>query len=191
MYYRAEKTFNILASFLLITAVFVLAPSAHEETTALQNDIKAQFSRAWVQTIGDQPFFSEIGLIYDGVQNFYAQAADSTVALIKHEEADRDLALLFQGIFSEFKSAALAYLPAPQAVVTQLDPMMETVIEEVPRLTAPAGMVSGEVIQAPAIANTHRAWVTIQDNMTGQLYCLAIYNGEVNKYIGECVDEYY
>lgn len=191
MYYRAEQTFYILASFVLFTAVFVMAPSVQPETMALQDNIKTQFSRAFVQTIGDQPFLSEIGFIYDGVQNFYAQAAESTLALIKHEEADRDLALLFQGIFSEFKDAALAYMPRPQAVVTQLDPMLDTVIDEVPRLTAPAGMVSGQTVDVPPIANMHRAWVTIQDNMTGQLYCLAIYNGEVNKYIGECVDEYY
>lgn len=191
MYYKAEQTFYILASFVIFTAAFILVPSAHPETIALQQEIKSQFSRAWIQTIGDQPYFTEVAEVYDGIQNFYAQAADSSIALIRHEEADRDLAFIFHGIYNEFKNVAIAHLPSPRSVVTQTPPIMDTVISEVPRITAPVGLVSGEEIKTPPIANMHKAWVTIQDNMTGQLYCLAIYNGEVNKYIGECVDEYY
>lgn len=34
--------------------------------------------------------------------------------------------------------------------------------------------------------NGPNEWVTIQDNYTGKLFCLAIYNNEINRYAGAC-----
>ena len=34
-------------------------------------------------------------------------------------------------------------------------------------------------------------WINVQDSITGDLYCLAIFYGEVNKYDGLCKNEYY
>jgi len=191
MYYRAESIFYALASFVIFTAAFVLAPSAHEETRILQTEVREQFRVAFIQTMGDQPYFEEAEIIFDGIRDFYIQSADSAIALFKHEEADRDLAYIFKGMVLELARVATMYLPEPQTLASVAESnqeLPEAVI--LPRVVAPAGMVSGEVL-LPSVANTYQAWVTIQDNMTGQLFCVAIYNGEVNKYLGECVDEYY
>jgi hypothetical protein len=34
-------------------------------------------------------------------------------------------------------------------------------------------------------------WVNVQDPISGKFYCVAIYGGEINKYEGKCVKEYY
>jgi len=64
------------------------------------------------------------------------------------------------------------------------------------------GVVAGESIEKATISydsksmsapvnDSDRPWVTLKDNLTGQKYCVAIYNNEVNKYLGECKYDYY
>ena len=60
MYGKAQKLFYILAGFLLLTGFFVLKPNSSIEITSLQNEIKHEFSVAWIQTIGDQPYFDDL-----------------------------------------------------------------------------------------------------------------------------------
>jgi len=191
MRYRAESIFYTLASFVIFMAAFILAPTGHTETKLLQNEVKEQFRVAFIQTIGDQPYFEEAKIIFAGVREFYTQSADSAIALFKHEEADRDIALVFKGMYQETTKLIVRYLPKTKILASQPE-TSGTVsgVNILPYVVNPAGL---RVDQAtvPPVANFHTPWVTIQDNITGQLFCLAIYNGEVNKYLGECVDGYY
>ncbi len=65
------------------------------------------------------------------------------------------------------------------------------------------GIVAGEVIEldtasfdaqslSAPVNGADQPWVTLTDSQTGQKYCVAVYNDEVNKYLGECkYDGYY
>ncbi len=64
----------------------------------------------------------------------------------------------------------------------QLTPKVEV---EVPQKAT--GQVAGVSTHDEQPVNSpQKPWVTLVDNITGQKYCVAIYNEEVNKYLGEC-----
>ncbi len=82
---------------------------------------------------------------------------------------------------------------APElAVTTEVFSTQELVdIEEISQAQV-QGFVAGTYVDLEQPVNDmSRPWVTLQDNMTGQTYCVAIYNNEVNKYLGECKRDYY
>ena len=57
------------------------------------------------------------------------------------------------------------------------------------------GTVAGASIDLRAMTDPvnsqNQPWVTMRDALTGQYYCLAVYNGEVNKYLGPCKFDYH
>jgi len=87
---------------------------------------------------------------------------------------------------------ALREVP-PLPISTMVVPSQEmAAVEDVITTVVGSGTVAGEYIELEQPVNdAARPWVTLQDNMTGQTYCVAIYNNEVNKYLGECKRDYY
>ncbi|MBX4191843.1 MAG: hypothetical protein KW804_03525 [Candidatus Doudnabacteria bacterium] len=205
MYHKALSIYYGLSIFVLGAGFLVLHPSSTPEMTIWQNDIKHQVVTAWKQTIGDQPWFEEVGLIYDGVNNFYTLASDETIAVLDQEELNSDVVMVFEKVYTTFAnsfrgknntdSTAIAYkdlpLPAmPDNFMTE-EPIYNIVPYRTVVKTVETGAVAGAEVDLTSPVNIGRAWVTIQDNYTGQLYCLAIYNNEINKYLGPCKNEYY
>lgn len=191
---RATSLFYALSAFVLFMALFVMKPSDVSEVALLQEEMQSQFSVAFQQTIGDQPYFEEILLVIDGVTNFYTLAADSSIALYEDKQADAELAFIFGATYEKLVSVVSSYVKsANSATIAQEEPQLTVPVADL-AITEPVedsfGVVSGALLDVLPV-NLEKPWVTIQDNSTGQLYCLAIYNGEVNKYLGSCKDDYH
>jgi hypothetical protein len=83
----------------------------------------------------------------------------------------------FEEVFYEFES---------------FDEELGMIADEHSQIAAERGRVAGKsvVIDQPANSAT-TPWVTLKDNVTGQQYCVSIYNNEVNRYSGPCKYDYY
>lgn len=194
MYTKAQQLFYGLSIFLLFAALFAMQSSRVPEVAALQSQIQHQFSVAWQQTIGDQPYFDDFGLIYDGVAAFYNQSSSAAISLIRQPESDAALAYVFKTTYQDFVLAIRgAQLSQKLAQVEpSVLPPEKFMSEQAIMNIVPGGQVAGASVQSGNPVNsTNQPWVTIQDNFTGQLYCLAVYNGDVNKYLGACKNEYH
>ncbi len=197
MYGKAASIFYGLSSFLLLTGLFIMSESQTPEVLRMQSQIKYEFSVAWQQTWGDQPYFDELIAVIEGVDAFYAQATDQTIALLEDNTgSDQDFAFVIAAVYNNFAQSFKTEDDKTLAVVQEV-PMIDpqTFMSEEPlRNIVPEGSVAGvhEIFEFNTEpVNSGQPWVTVRDNNTGQLYCLAIYNGEVNKYLGECKYDYY
>jgi hypothetical protein len=199
MYRSALSIYYGLAIFVVGAVVFVMHPSNVPEMTNWQNGIKHEFATAFKQTMGDQPWFSDFELVYDSVNNFYTQSSDATIALLAQPDTDSDIAYIFKEVYLSFAHAikppanTLAYKdlplpPMPPNFMTE-EPLYNIVPYRTVVKTIDDGQVAGTSTDNSPV-NTKQPWVTIQDNLTGQLYCLAVYNGTVNKYLGPCKYDY-
>ncbi len=191
---RATSIFYGLSGFALLMALFVMQPSRVSEVTALQHEMSTQFSVALQQTFGDQSYFSDVWDVVDGVTAFYDQSTDATVALLTQPESDQDIIYVFKTVYLTFADAVSGQHGEVAGVQTispdnfMKEPAIYNILpsNETPNV---AGISVFNTDNQPV--NTEKPWVTIQDNFTGQKYCLAIYNGEVNKYLGACKYDYH
>ncbi len=194
MHGKAATIFYSLASFVMFMALFVMQNSAIPEVAVLQDTIQHEFSVAFIQTIGDGPMFEDVALVFDSITEFYRQSAEASVALIQDEASDRDLAFIYGQAYHQ---VVLAFHPAPAVPVTAAGPeviadnfMTEPAISNILPAAEelPVGAIAG-ISTEPV--NTQMPWVTMKDNLTGQIYCVALYNGELNKYLGACRYDYH
>src|SRR5579885_1637432 len=102
MHGRAATIFYSLLGFVLLTAFFVMQPDRNPQISALQTQMEQQFVVAWKQTIGDQPWFTELPVMYQGINAFYTQAADSSLALLEDKQADADIAYVWKTTYQIF-----------------------------------------------------------------------------------------
>ena len=177
-----------------MTAVFVLQPNRSPQVSALQDSMKQQFSIAWQETIGDQPWFEDVSFVYDSVSDFYSQATDATIALIGPQgNSDQDIYFVYRTVYHDFAQIIGGHITTLAQAEPAMPPMSKFMTEPAITNIIPviSGDVSGASMDAVEPVNKVNSWVTIQDNFTGQMYCLAIYNGEVNKYLGICKSDSY
>jgi hypothetical protein len=201
----AMSIYYSLAFVVVGATSFVLSPSDVPEMTKWQDGVKQEFMVAFQQTVGDQPWFSEFELVFDSVNQFYTDSTDAVVALLNDAEADEDIIYVFGQVYQSFakainqnKGSDLAYEnlslpPMPSNFMAE-----ESIYNIVPYRTivktidATSGQVAGANSEEQVPVNSPKQpWVTIEDNSTGQLYCLAVYNGTVNNYLGACKNDYY
>jgi hypothetical protein len=202
MYQKALSIYYALVMFVLGTAFLVMQPMPNDHVTFWQQDMHQQFSKAFIQTIGDGPWFEDLELVLDGIATFYDQAADSMIALMGDRETDADIVQIFAKVYEELSLAinqegsvsGISYesisLPLPND-----DFMTEDAIYNIVPYREIVKTIDSEVSTSAqvqkAVNSASNPWVTIKDNLTGQLYCLAVYNGTVNQYIGSCENGYY
>lgn len=181
MYSKASTVAYALAIFVLMNALFVVtnANDANEHAnyanrfvdshnsfvvSHFKQEIREAFKIALLQTIGDKPWFENLEVAITGIVDFYDQSASAMTALISPTYAEDDL----------FYIANQAYLVIARQAGT---------IDEEGEV---AGLLyESEYMQDEPLYNIHPDF-NFQPEDTGQLYCLAIYNGETNKYLGEC-----
>lgn len=190
MQYKAQNLYNALAIFVLGTGLFVLQQSYIPKVADWQDGIKQEFGKAFVQTVGDQPLFTEFGFVFDSVNDFYNQAADAAIALIASPQSDQDIAFVFGSVYNTFAQALMPKLPVALNIPLEKFMTEEPLYNIIPDI----GMKNNQEVAGTSFTdpvNANNSWVTIEDNSTGQLYCLAIYNGEVNKYLGVCKSDYH
>lgn len=192
MHDKALQAFHGLAIVVLATILFTLHPSKLPEVSALQNSFTQQFSIAWQQTLGDQPYFSDTADIYNGLASFFDQASQSTMALLADPGSDQDIVFVYGKVYADivtgFKKSDLdiaSNIPNP---VQDKSFMTEAAIYNiVPGSVAGASTTS---VDQPKHQNDS-PWFTATDGLTGQTYCVGVYNGEINQYLGGCKDEYH
>lgn len=171
----SDKIFYALAIFVFGTGLFLFQPSNVPEVSMLQSQVKLQLNQAWQPIIGDQPYFDDLTFIYDSINAFYDQATSAMITLLEPQSSDQDIAFMFGQTYHLIANSA--------SIADKNDKfMIEPPIYNIAPVVA--GSVSGIVTESPA--NKNNSWITIQDNFTGQLYCVAIYNSEINKYLGAC-----
>jgi hypothetical protein len=199
---KANAIFYGLSGFLLMTALFVIQPSQVSEVSLLQNEMVQDFSTALHQTIGDQPFFSDVGTVIDGVAAFYDESASATIALFEPQDRDQDIVYVYKtvfNIFAEVFTTPHGEVAGVETVNISLDKFMTepAILNIIPgdHVTRNNEHVTEEIAgmstQYSTPVNTDQPWVTLRDNFTGQTYCIALYNGEVNKYLGPCKYDYH
>ena len=200
---KAAVIFFVLSVFLLATVFFVLQPTNIPELKTWQTGIKQQFSVAWQQTIGDQPYLDNLALIYRGVSDFYGQSSEQTISLFSQPETDRDLVFVYSQVYQKFagvfasKPITVHNVGVPSEVAIPDNFMTEEPLNniipdsQVTRIVNHESIAGAVTEQAQPVNSYSQPWVTIQDAVTGQVYCLSVYNGDVNKYLGECKKDNY
>jgi len=196
----AGKIYYWLSGFALLLVLFLMQSQTQPEVQALQAEMKSRFAVGVAQVWGDQPYLDGLESLYLGTTSFFEQSADTLAFFLASPDADQDIAFVFNRTYADVyasftgKHIELAFEPdlgsidppvhIPLNFMSQ-QPLANIVPEQHMAMVKP--VVSGAIIaieQTPV--NKAGEWVTIQDNFTGQKYCLALYNGEANKYLGSC-----
>lgn len=210
MHRKALKIFYSLAIFVLMNALFVMTNGGGKEVTALRQEIRESLRVAFWQTVGDRPWFEDVEIAVRGIDNFYIQATDQMLAMLeptKHEDGMNQVLAAMGNAVSGIKhkepeatdQGRIAGLMI-EGDFMQEEPLRNIVPwEESAQNTeswvekndpSVLGITAGRYSDQLPV-NDSNEWVTIRDNYTGQLYCLAVYNSEINRYLGPCKkDEY-
>lgn len=215
MYRQAEQIFYASAIAILMAVFFVINPNGTREVSSAQERIFSDVSLAFTQLIGDEPLFRGVSDLWDGVEGFYVSAADQALVLIQPTEAEtRTLAFFYKGTEAalgrladgrvagitketEETESAAGLVIEESAVLSDFGilPIGEPIYNIVPYTEADitrsklVGQAEFEPDRTVPVRH-YSGWMTVEDAITRQKYCLAVYNGEVNKYLGECVYEY-
>ncbi len=207
MHHRLSATYYGLSIFVLGTALFVMQPRNDIAVTLWQDDIKQQMSLGMAQLWGDEPVLADVALVYGGVEKFYEESSLTLFALMSNEQLDSDITFVYGQVYNNF-----VYMINPEAetkVAGDFDANIDLKIDLANFMTEEplydlavipagqtikeeAGAVAGWTQPSAEPVNLDNAWFTVVDGLTGQEYCMAVYNGEINKYLGKCkYDEYY
>ncbi|MBX4204882.1 MAG: hypothetical protein KW788_01680 [Candidatus Doudnabacteria bacterium] len=208
MYWFAEKLFYTLSAVVLGSAFFVIQPTQRAEVAAFQHEVRQQFAVASHQVFGDEPLMVDsTKLVVSSVYEFYMRSADAFIALTTPSASQNDLNIIIADVYNKITTSLdnRERQAAPQVLGIET---VETQTIEVQPLILPNFMqeepvmdivpshrevTAHPIIQAshPAVNDHGMPWVDLRDNQTGQIYCVAIYNAEVNRYLGPCIDEYH
>jgi hypothetical protein len=207
-----EQLFYGLSAVVLGAALFVLQPANNSDLAKFQANIKDQVSVATVQVFGDQPVFSGVDLIVGSINEFYNQSADAFLALLAPTPGEEDMSRVAQNVYAQIvvmfdqnsiqqPQVAGVQIEAPPAVpdnFMQEEPLYN-IVPELP--SAPPSpyfetpfrkkITQSAASFTPAVNDGGGAWVNLRDEVTGQIYCVAIYNSEINRYLGPCKNDYH
>jgi hypothetical protein len=202
MYGLAEKLFYTLSAVVLGSAFFVVSPTHNSDTAFFQTQVRGEFAKASVQLLGDEPMFTEVPLVISAVNDFYAKSADAMIALLTPAPSEQDAAAIAISTYNNLRVALRPVAPIePQVSAAvqetqitipqnfmQEDPVLNIIP---PSITFEDPMTTTTVASdSPAVNDSGFPWVNLRDINTGQIYCVAIYNTEVNRYLGPCKNDY-
>ncbi|HEX5430230.1 MAG TPA: hypothetical protein VFX17_04105 [Patescibacteria group bacterium] len=211
MRHWTEQLFYSLSAVLLLAAAFVLQPARNSDVAQFQQSVKHQFQVATLEVIGDRPWFGEVNLIVSSVNEFYQESADAVIVALTPAPTESGVAYIGNSMIHEFaqlltpakiNQPAVAVVPTFQIPANFMqEPPIDNIIpagdHKNPVADANGAQASISAVQSIASANTAindglgSPWVNLRDSDTGQVYCVAIFNAEVNRYIGPCKDEYH
>jgi hypothetical protein len=216
MYKKVEQFFYFMSAGFLLLIMFALHPSNVKATSDFQDKVVGEVSIVWNDLMDGYRPWEEVAFIWNGVSTFFDESANQTIALLQPTEMPNEVRYAIDHV--AFATAELFDFRAPienapvnVAVTTISHPSAREVVlsfeelyEEMMQLeeelmfdeqsaileTKP--QVAGvETSFSEPVNSKERPWVTLTDNITGQEYCVSIYNSEVNKYLGECKYDYY
>ena len=208
MYTISEKSFYFLSSLALMAALFVLQPNGNNQVADFQSQIGKEFQIASIQVFGDQPVLTDVRTIISGVNDFYQQSADAMLALLTPTAQEGDLNQIVAQTYHNFR-LAFEIKATPQVAGTftvrqnqepvtteepetvpdnfMQEPPINNLIPDgiVPNVSFNSENYSGSLPQVSTAS-----WTNMRDSVTGQVYCVAIFNAEVNRYLGPCKNDY-
>jgi hypothetical protein len=206
MHKGLEQLYYVFASVVLAAGLFVVSDSHSSEAFAFKQQMKEEFRIGFLQTMGDGPILENFEIVWNGVYGFYTESADAAIALLTQPETDEDVIYVFSQVYNTFAAAlrepkqetlAADFEIVIPANFMQEEPIYNIVPGEVPAEFSKPQVAGISTIAQPVMeygvdlpANSDMPWVTLRDNITGQLYCTAIYNGEVSTYLGQCKNDY-
>jgi hypothetical protein len=209
MYGLAEKIYYGLLALVLASVLFVVQQSDNKDVSLFQSQVKNEFKIAAVQVLGDQSVFESFQIVISGVNQFYEDAATEMIAMLQPAPSEQDMNTMLSEVY---KKLIVAF--NPKTYHDQLAQVQPKVLgaetrEQSPVVAAPEIHASHEMVgpipppipldfkkitttaSVPAIETDDRVWVDLNDGVTGQTYCVAIFNAEVNRYLGSCKHDYY
>lgn len=211
----AEKIFYGFSMVVALAAMFVMTPVANTEVASFQSEVKNEIGIAWVQTFGDQPVFDEVRFVIESVNEFYVQSADAMIALLEPTVAEEDMNNMLAALATEFKVAYVGLVTntwnEPKVASSNVEEVSAPVLinenfmlekpvanilpdevlatwEALESMSRPVELAKSEDNKLAVAAST---WVNLKDGMTGQIYCVGIFNASVNQYLGPCKNDYY
>lgn len=215
MRHSAETIFYSLSALALGAALFVLQPTHNTDLSRFQFDAKHEFATAALQVFGDDPGaygYNQASFIVSSINQFYAEAANATIELIQPLPGQYDdLTYIARNMKNEFVSlygqirgmtpqvagvsTSSEQLFVPPADFMSQPPLANIVPDTFSSAPKPAPIVESAQITLPQastpVPKPQDIWVNLQDGATGQVYCVAIFNAEVNRYLGPCRNDYH
>ena len=205
-----EKLFYSLSSLTLGAALFVLSGSINPDVVKFQTEVKQQVTVASIQVFGDQPVFDEVLFVIGSINEFYHRSADEMIAMLTPVAGEQDqLNDLAIGVYKGLKVALqtnvhIAQNAQPMVLGSETSQVEEEFSTQIPANFMQEEPVYGPVNQTmtttatlapPADFNNSKTsssntWVSMTDGVTGQIYCVGVFNAEVNRYLGPCVNDY-
>lgn len=204
MYHKAQTAAYGLAIFVLLNGFFVLDDGMGERgVMGFKGEVRHEFSRAFVQTVGDKAWFEDVEIVWSGVNDFYSQSADNALALFEPREEEKDAVAVVGNIVVAFERGVNGIkgdkgMVAGETIEEEFVPQDNFMTEEPIYNIIPendSGSVQGIYYlpfeTLPAENTNSNPWVTIIDPVTGQSHCVAIFNNEISEYEGECKQDSY
>lgn len=109
MHHKARNIFYGLAIFVLMNGLFVMGGVGEvgevREVRGFRQEVSSEFTKAFVQTIGDQPVLDELELVWRGISDFYDQSTEAMVALLDPKGADDDVIAVGKKVYLSFAQA--------------------------------------------------------------------------------------
>jgi hypothetical protein len=218
MYFKVEQFFYYSAGIFLFLILFLVQPSQVAETGQLQEQVQKEFAAVFSDLVKKSEPLADLGLIFNGVDEFYIQSSQELMALLEIQDNPAQVEMLIDHV--AFATAQLFDLTSPindnYPVAVSAAPLVRTELSQlVPDIsyfdassyvtvepTPSIPTEQADLKTQPEVAgsstdwsepanNATKPWVTLRDNVTGRDYCVSIYNDEVNKYQGECKYDYY
>jgi hypothetical protein len=216
MYFKVEQFFYFSAGIFLFLILFLLQPSPVAETSKLQDQVQKEFTAVFSDLVRQSEPLADLGLIFNGVDQFYFQSSQELMALLEVQDNPVQVEMLIDHVAfataelfdftgsinnnypiaitaapilrSEFNASEIAYFDT--SITVEPSPSVST--EPTADLVSQPPQVAGSSTHwSEPVNNAVKPWVTLRDNVTGRDYCVSIYNNEVNKYPGECKYDYY
>jgi len=201
MPFFAEKLFYGFSAVLLGAGIFVIQPAHNQDVSNFQSNIKNQFALAAGEVLDYHPMLDSVEFIVSGVNQFYQEAAISMTAILTPSGSMNGLNFVATSTYQRFASLFNQNLPkvagisiiARQKEETLVIPpnfmQEDPVYNIVPQQSLNFAPANQAAIIPPAIPK--ETWMNITDTNTGQVYCVAIFNSEVNRYLGPCKNDYH
>lgn len=195
----------VFLSTLLLAVLFVLQPTDNSEMNIFKAEIKQQFAVAASELMGGESVAEPFAVVWSSVAAFYDESTTQAIALLDNETFVQMALALMPSYKEDLRIAstpvvARAILPTEDALLNIipyseneifLDPYFSEDLAYMPE----GGRILGESIRVDAETKLEptRAvpvvWTNLNDSITGEAYCVAIFNGTVNSYPGMCAKD--
>ena len=192
----SEKIYYTLSIALLGALLFIARPSSNPVAENLRNEISNQFNLAFLQVVQPQSVLEDVENVVLAVNEFYNQSAEATIALLNPIASNKVLELAVDRAYTGLTSVFLKYhsLVKPTFASSGISSNFFFHSKSFERsenkdafVNSP-GLNKGFFYFGSENNTAQSNWTNLKDLVTGQIYCVAIFNSEINRYLGPCAE---